>query len=145
MYFLKVVVALCQSVLSLHGTCLSAECFPLTDWLKILTCVSCKISPSTVLLFCLPTAAVVCGDDLIPLTPSRMSQRQAKERDKEREKEAGLQTPNREHVTSPSTLSPGVSYSHGEMHQFSILWKQSFNSFVMTRFGDACKLKCNYY
>uniref|UniRef100_A0A8D3EAL4 Oxysterol-binding protein n=1 Tax=Scophthalmus maximus TaxID=52904 RepID=A0A8D3EAL4_SCOMX len=42
-----------------------------------------------------------------------MSQRQAKERDKEREKEAGLQTPSREHVATPSTLSPGVSYSHG--------------------------------
>lgn len=44
-----------------------------------------------------------------------MSQRQVKERDKEREKEAGLQTPSREHVASPSTLSPGVSYSHGKI------------------------------
>ncbi|TNM91482.1 hypothetical protein fugu_019862 [Takifugu bimaculatus] len=59
------------------------------------------------------SAAVASCDDIIPLTPSRMSQRQVKERDKEREKEAGLQTPNREHVTSPATLSPGVSYSHG--------------------------------
>lgn len=50
-----------------------------------------------------------------------MSQRQVKERDKERErekekekeKEVGLQTPNREQLASPSTLSPGVSYSHG--------------------------------
>lgn len=66
--------------------------------------------------FCLPAAAVASCDDIIPLTPSRMSQRQVKERDKEREKEAGLQTPNREHVTSPATLSPGVSYSHGEKH-----------------------------
>ncbi|KAG7215854.1 hypothetical protein INR49_021835 [Caranx melampygus] len=41
-----------------------------------------------------------------------MSQRQVKERDKEREKEAGLQTPNREHIATPSTLSPGISYSH---------------------------------
>eukprot|EP00064_Thunnus_orientalis_P018594 superscaffoldBa00004334_g18697 len=41
-----------------------------------------------------------------------MSQRQVKERDKEREKEAGLLTPNREHVATPSTLSPGVSYTH---------------------------------
>lgn len=37
-----------------------------------------------------------------------------KERDKEREREAGLQTPNRELVASPSSLSPGVSYSHGK-------------------------------
>uniref|UniRef100_A0A3P9IHI6 Oxysterol-binding protein n=1 Tax=Oryzias latipes TaxID=8090 RepID=A0A3P9IHI6_ORYLA len=42
-----------------------------------------------------------------------MSQRQVKEKDKEREKEAGLQTPSREHMASPSALSPGVSYSHG--------------------------------
>uniref|UniRef100_A0A1A8KVN6 Oxysterol-binding protein n=2 Tax=Nothobranchius kuhntae TaxID=321403 RepID=A0A1A8KVN6_NOTKU len=40
-----------------------------------------------------------------------MSQRQVKERDKE--KEAGLQTPSREQTSTPSTLSPGVSYSHG--------------------------------
>lgn len=39
-----------------------------------------------------------------------MSQRQAKERDKE----AGLQTPSREHVATPSNLSPGISYSHGK-------------------------------
>lgn len=97
--------------------------------------------------FCLPAAAVVYGDDIIPLTPSRMSQRQVKERDKEREKEASLQTPNREHVTSPSTLSPGVSYSHGETHQSSILYKQSLNSFsfILTCFGDSCKFKCIYY
>ncbi|KAM7366876.1 hypothetical protein PAMP_014814 [Pampus punctatissimus] len=64
------------------------------------------------------SAAVVCGDDTVLLTPGRMSQRQVKERDKERErekeKEAGLQTPNREHVATPSTLSPGVSYTHGK-------------------------------
>lgn len=60
-------------------------------------------------------AAVVCSDDTVLLTPGRMSQRQVKERDKEREKEAGLQTPNREHVASPSTLSPGVSYTHGKI------------------------------
>ncbi|XP_076732235.1 oxysterol-binding protein-related protein 8 isoform X6 [Maylandia zebra] len=63
------------------------------------------------------SAAIVCGDDTVLLTqtPSRMSQRQVKERDKEREKEkeVGLQTPNREQLASPSTLSPGVSYSHG--------------------------------
>lgn len=62
----------------------------------------------------LPPAAVVCSDDTVLLTPGRMSQRQVKERDKEREKEAGLQTPNREHITTPSTLSPGISYSHGK-------------------------------
>lgn len=72
-------------------------------------------------------AAIVCGDDTVLLTqtPSRMSQRQVKERDKERErerekekekeKEVGLQTPNREQLASPSTLSPGVSYSHGKI------------------------------
>ncbi|XP_069569244.1 oxysterol-binding protein-related protein 8 isoform X1 [Brachyistius frenatus] len=63
------------------------------------------------------SAVIVCGDDTVLLTPGRMSQRQAKERDKdkerEKEKEAGLQTPNREHIATPSTLSPGVSYSHG--------------------------------
>lgn len=63
-------------------------------------------------------AAVTSGDDTVLLTPGRMSQRQVKERDKEKEKEkekeAGLQTPNREHVATPSNLSPGVSYSHGE-------------------------------
>lgn len=60
--------------------------------------------------------AVTSGDDTVLLTPGRMSQRQVKERDKdkEKEKEAGLQTPNREHVATPSNLSPGVSYSHGE-------------------------------
>ena len=66
----------------------------------------------------LSVAAIVSGDDTVLLTPGRMSQRQVKERDKERErereKEAGLQTPNREHVATPSTLSPGVSYSHGK-------------------------------
>lgn len=68
-------------------------------------------------------AAIVCGDDTVLLTqtPSRMSQRQVKERDKERErekekeKEVGLQTPNREQLASPSTLSPGISYSHGKI------------------------------
>lgn len=61
-----------------------------------------------------PAAAVTSGDDTLLLTPGRMSQRQAKERDKEREKEAALQTPSREHVATPSNLSPGVSYSHGK-------------------------------
>lgn len=55
------------------------------------------------------------GDDTVLLTPGRMSQRQVKERDKEKDKEAGLQTPNREHITTPSALSPGVSYSHGKI------------------------------
>ncbi|XP_029901326.1 oxysterol-binding protein-related protein 8 isoform X4 [Myripristis murdjan] len=59
------------------------------------------------------SAAAVSGDDPVLLTPGRMSQRQGKERDKEREKEGGLHTPNREHVATPSSLSPGVSYSHG--------------------------------
>ncbi|KAK5849368.1 hypothetical protein PBY51_009017 [Eleginops maclovinus] len=59
-------------------------------------------------------AAVVSGDDPVLLTPGRMSQRQVKERDKDKEKEAGLQTPNRELVTTPSALSPGVSYTHGK-------------------------------
>nr|XP_057932942.1 oxysterol-binding protein-related protein 8 isoform X1 [Doryrhamphus excisus] len=59
------------------------------------------------------SAAIVSGDETVLLTPGRMSQRQVKERDKEKEKEAGLQTPNREHIASPSSLSPGVSYSHG--------------------------------
>lgn len=72
-------------------------------------------------------AAIVCGDDTVLLTqtPSRMSQRQVKERDKEKEKEVGLQTPNREQLASPSTLSPGVSYSHGKIcipkHWFVII------------------------
>uniref|UniRef100_A0A3B3I6H6 Oxysterol-binding protein n=1 Tax=Oryzias latipes TaxID=8090 RepID=A0A3B3I6H6_ORYLA len=58
-------------------------------------------------------AAVASGDEPGLLTPGRMSQRQVKEKDREREKEAGLQTPSREHMASPSALSPGVSYSHG--------------------------------
>ncbi|XP_037099430.1 oxysterol-binding protein-related protein 8 isoform X3 [Syngnathus acus] len=58
-------------------------------------------------------AAVVSGDDAAYLTPGRMSQRQVKERDKDKDKEAGLQTPSREHLASPSPLSPGISYSHG--------------------------------
>lgn len=74
-------------------------------------------------------AAVVCGDDTILLTPGRMSQRQVKERDKEREKEAGLQTPNREHVASPSTLSPGISYSHGEIQGSTISYLNLYYSF----------------
>lgn len=74
--------------------------------------LSCRGCPS------LSAAAVGCADDTILLTPSRMSQRQVKERDKEKEKEAGLQTPSRELVASPSSLSPGVSYSHGRMHGF---------------------------
>lgn len=68
------------------------------------SCLSFHLSP--------PEAAVAHSDDVILLTPSRMSQRQVKERDKE--KEAGLQTPSREHMGTPSTLSPGVSYSHGK-------------------------------
>lgn len=43
------------------------------------------------------------GDDAALLTPGRMSQRG---------KEAGLHTPSKDLLTSPS-LSPGVSYSHG--------------------------------
>ncbi|XP_049616861.1 oxysterol-binding protein-related protein 8 isoform X3 [Syngnathus scovelli] len=58
-------------------------------------------------------AAVVSGDDSVYLTPGRMSQRQVKERDKDKDKEAGLQTPSREHLASPSPLSSGISYSHG--------------------------------
>ncbi|XP_057710909.1 oxysterol-binding protein-related protein 8 isoform X3 [Corythoichthys intestinalis] len=59
-------------------------------------------------------ASLVSGDDAVTLTPGRMNQRQVKERDKDRDKEAGLQTPSREHIAaSPSSLSPGVSYSHG--------------------------------
>ncbi|XP_062373660.1 oxysterol-binding protein-related protein 8 isoform X2 [Sardina pilchardus] len=50
------------------------------------------------------SAALMPGDDAALLTPGRMSQRQGKE--------AGLLTPNRDLLTSPS-LSPGVSYSHG--------------------------------
>lgn len=44
------------------------------------------------------------GDDAALLTPGRMSQRG---------KEAGLHTPSKDLLTSPS-LSPGVSYSHGK-------------------------------
>uniref|UniRef100_A0A3Q1F2U0 Oxysterol-binding protein n=1 Tax=Acanthochromis polyacanthus TaxID=80966 RepID=A0A3Q1F2U0_9TELE len=62
-----------------------------------------SLSPFPRFPFSLCVAAIVCGDDTVLLTPGRMSQRQ----------EAGLQTPNREHVATPSTLSPGVSYSHG--------------------------------
>ncbi|XP_061618775.1 oxysterol-binding protein-related protein 8 isoform X5 [Phyllopteryx taeniolatus] len=58
-------------------------------------------------------AAIASGDDAAFLTPGRMSQRQVKERDKEKDKEAGLQTPSREQIASPSSLSSGVSYSHG--------------------------------
>ncbi|XP_051912059.1 oxysterol-binding protein-related protein 8 isoform X2 [Hippocampus zosterae] len=64
-------------------------------------------------------AAVVSGDDAVFVMPGRMSQRQVKERDKDKDKdkdkerEAGLQTPSREQIASPSSLSPGVSYSHG--------------------------------
>uniref|UniRef100_A0A8C2HYK2 Oxysterol binding protein like 8 n=1 Tax=Cyprinus carpio TaxID=7962 RepID=A0A8C2HYK2_CYPCA len=49
------------------------------------------------------TAALMPGDDAALLTPGRMSQRG---------KEAGLHTPSKDLLTSPS-LSPGVSYSHG--------------------------------
>ncbi|XP_051546708.1 oxysterol-binding protein-related protein 8-like isoform X2 [Myxocyprinus asiaticus] len=48
-------------------------------------------------------AALMPGDDAALLTPGRMSQRG---------KEAGLHTPSKDLLTSPS-LSPGVSYSHG--------------------------------
>ncbi|KAL0963135.1 hypothetical protein UPYG_G00350180 [Umbra pygmaea] len=77
-------------------------------------------------------AALMPSDDPTLLTPGRMSQRsQGKERDrkeeKEREKEkkedrerekeekkdGGLHTPSREHLASPSSLSPGLSYTHG--------------------------------
>lgn len=44
------------------------------------------------------------GDDAALLTPGRMSQRG---------KEAGLHTPSKDLLTSPS-LSPGVSYTHGK-------------------------------
>ncbi|XP_061922248.1 oxysterol-binding protein-related protein 8 isoform X3 [Entelurus aequoreus] len=61
------------------------------------------------------SAAIVSADDTLLLTPGRMSQRQVKDwdKDKDKEKEAGLQTPNREVTASPSSLSTGVSYSHG--------------------------------
>ncbi|RXN37193.1 oxysterol-binding -related 8-like isoform X4 [Labeo rohita] len=52
---------------------------------------------------CRVSAALMPGDDAALLTPGRMSQRG---------KEAGLHTPNKDLLTSPS-LSPGVSYSHG--------------------------------
>uniref|UniRef100_A0A8C6UXK2 Oxysterol-binding protein n=1 Tax=Neogobius melanostomus TaxID=47308 RepID=A0A8C6UXK2_9GOBI len=56
-------------------------------------------------------ASAVSSDELAALTPARMSQRQLK--DKERDKEAGLHTPVREqHVSSPSAASPGTSHSH---------------------------------
>ncbi|XP_059905634.1 uncharacterized protein osbpl8 [Gadus macrocephalus] len=45
------------------------------------------------------------GDEGVLLTPGRMSQRQGKE--------AGHQTPSREVLTTPASLSPGVSYTHG--------------------------------
>uniref|UniRef100_A0A8C4DYX5 Oxysterol-binding protein n=1 Tax=Dicentrarchus labrax TaxID=13489 RepID=A0A8C4DYX5_DICLA len=69
------------------------------------TCLSScpSFSSLTFLFLCLSVAGVVCSDDTILLTPGRMSQRQ----------EAGLQTPSREHIATPSSLSPGVSYSHG--------------------------------
>ncbi|KAJ8261740.1 hypothetical protein GJAV_G00157880 [Gymnothorax javanicus] len=51
----------------------------------------------------LHAAALMPGDDVQPLTPSRMSQRHGKE---------GLQTPSKDLLTSPS-LSCGSSYSHG--------------------------------
>uniref|UniRef100_A0A8C2B5T2 Oxysterol-binding protein n=1 Tax=Cyprinus carpio TaxID=7962 RepID=A0A8C2B5T2_CYPCA len=50
-----------------------------------------------------PFTALMPGDDAALLTPGRMSQRG---------KEAGLHTPSKDLLTSPS-LSPGVSYSHG--------------------------------
>ncbi|KAA0720797.1 hypothetical protein E1301_Tti011450 [Triplophysa tibetana] len=52
-------------------------------------------------------AALMPGDDAALLTPGRMSQRG---------KEAGLQTPGKDLLTSPS-LSPGFSYSHGELER----------------------------
>ncbi|KAG5846125.1 oxysterol-binding protein-related protein 8 isoform X3 [Anguilla anguilla] len=62
--------------------------------LSISTGSSCRLSPP---------AALMPGDDLQPLTPSRMSQRQGKE---------GLAAPGKDLLSSPS-LSSGVSYSHG--------------------------------
>lgn len=79
------------------------------------------VPPAPSLRLSVLVAAVVSGDDTVLLTPGRMSQRQVKERDKEREKEAGLQTPNREHIATPSSLSPGVSYTHGKMHTSIVL------------------------
>ncbi|CAL8242600.1 unnamed protein product [Merluccius merluccius] len=58
-----------------------------------------------------PSSSAASGgaDDGVLLTPGRMSQRQAKER----EKEPGHHTPSRDHMTTPASLSPGVSYTHG--------------------------------
>lgn len=97
-----------------------------TEALKILALQLSHFSPPPSSI-----AAVTSGDDTVLLTPGRMSQRQVKERDKEKEKEkekeAGLQTPNREHIATPSNLSPGVSYSHGELSAaFSHAIRDSF-------------------
>lgn len=61
------------------------------------------------------TASAVSSDELVALTPARMSQRQQLRDRGERDKEgAGLHTPVREqHASSPSAASPGVSHSHG--------------------------------
>lgn len=97
--------------LSSHETLMKMN---VTEALKILALQLSHFSPPPSSI-----AAVTSGDDTVLLTPGRMSQRQVKERDKEKEKEkekeAGLQTPNREHIATPSNLSPGVSYSHGEL------------------------------
>ncbi|XP_030209739.1 oxysterol-binding protein-related protein 8 isoform X2 [Gadus morhua] len=52
-----------------------------------------------------PSSSAGGGDEGVLLTPGRMSQRQGKE--------AGHQTPSREVLTTPASLSPGVSYTHG--------------------------------
>ncbi|KAJ8007277.1 hypothetical protein DPEC_G00115870 [Dallia pectoralis] len=36
-----------------------------------------------------------------------------KEKEEKKEKDGGLHTPSRDHLTSPSSLSPGLSYTHG--------------------------------
>ncbi|XP_073802962.1 oxysterol-binding protein-related protein 8 isoform X2 [Danio rerio] len=51
----------------------------------------------------LTPVALMPSDDAAFLTPAKMSQKG---------KEAGLHTPNKDQLTSPS-LSPGISYSHG--------------------------------
>ncbi|CAL8324243.1 unnamed protein product [Lota lota] len=63
-------------------------------------------STSNSALLSLPAAS---ADEGVLLTPGRMSQRQGKERDKE----VGHHTPSKEVLTTPASLSPGVSYTHG--------------------------------
>ncbi|KAK6314554.1 hypothetical protein J4Q44_G00140830 [Coregonus suidteri] len=76
------------------------------------------------------SAVLIPSDDSIILTPGRMSQRsqgkerekreekerekeKEREREKEKEKDGSLHTPSRDHLASPSSLSPGLSYTHG--------------------------------